>query len=569
MSLDLEAAGRQTLATSFRQEEVDRLLAGRLLMPPHPEWALPAEPTWQEDPFEDRNWTFQFHMLRWLEPLRRAAAKGHDEAFGMWLRWVQDWVEKNPPRSPRTPWAWTDMSDGIRAQQLCQAAPMIAERRPDLLPWLEETIRAHAEHLADPRKMGNANHALHQQESLFVCGRVLAEEHFWRLASERMAGLLTEQYDEQGVNAEGATAYHYNNFLWWERALERFDIEGLARPEGADRHLHAPEEIAHATRPDGTLVPIGDTDTVDPRAIEHPAIAYVTTDGHDGEAPSDTVKIYDAGLILARSGWGDEDRPFSQQTFYSARFGTSRRVHGHPDGGSITYSALGVNWVVDLGKFQYGSGVVRDHVFSRAAHSLVSIEGKKPRKEATVELTGQRLTPEFHEYVLTDDSFRGIRLTRRLVYSVAGEYLCVLDTIDSPRKVTALQRWQLDPAVSVDLAGATARLHTASAHGMLATIGADAASTVVRAQEEPFDGWVSTAWKTKAPAAAVTFRRSGTSIVLATVLATDSGREPSVTGSSTADGRLEVDVSTRGLGERMTFSPAGVHLSRNDAPSAM
>src|SRR5699024_5883282 len=126
MTLDLNAARRQTLATSYRKEDVDRLLAGKLLMPPHPEWTLPERVTWQEDPFQDRNWLFQFHMLRWLEPLRRAASRGDDAAFEMWLRWVEDWVTNNPVSNPVTEWAWTDMSDGIRALQFCQAAPMIA-----------------------------------------------------------------------------------------------------------------------------------------------------------------------------------------------------------------------------------------------------------------------------------------------------------------------------------------------------------------------------------------------------------------------------------------------------------
>lgn len=554
MTLDLEAAIRQTFATSYRQEEVDRLLDGRLQMAPHPEWTLPEDPTWLEDPFEDRNWRFQFHMLRWLEPLRRAAAKGDDAAFAMWLRWVKDWTEKNPPDAPVTPWAWTDMSDGIRAQQFCQAAPMIAQRRPDLLPWLESTIRTHAEHLADPGKMGNANHALHQQESLFVCGRVLGEDTYWQLAAERMSALLHEQYDKQGMNAEGATAYHYNNYLWWERTLERFDVEGLERPTGADRHLHAPEEIAHATRPDGTLVPIGDTDTVDPRAIEHPAIAYVTSDGAEGSAPDETVKIYEAGLVLARSGWGDQQRPYSDQTFYSVRFGPARRVHGHPDGGSITFSSRGVNWVTDLGKYQYGSGTVRDHVISRAAHSLVSIDGKKPRKDASVRLVRSTINSEVHDLELVDDSFRGVALRRRVIYSVAGEYLVILDSVDSLLKVTASQRWQLAPGVDAALTGDGGRLSAGGRTAALQALGDPADVTAVRAQESPFDGWVSTAWKTKEPATAITLRRTGSSLRFATVLAASRHLAPEVMGTVSTAGDIELAVSTDRLAQSISLS---------------
>ena len=65
----------------------------------------------------------------------------------------------------------------------------------------------------------------------------------------------------QGVNAEGAIAYHYTNRLWWEKHVQ---VDSTSRAylvrQGPRRHLSAPEEIAHATRPDGHMVSIGDTD---------------------------------------------------------------------------------------------------------------------------------------------------------------------------------------------------------------------------------------------------------------------------------------------------------------------
>src|SRR5699024_7007959 len=92
MALDFSVAARQAFGTSVPQEAVRKLLSGRLAMSPHPEWSLPATIDWRADPFGDVNWRSQYHMLRWLDPLRRAAAGGDDEAFAMWLRYVRDWV---------------------------------------------------------------------------------------------------------------------------------------------------------------------------------------------------------------------------------------------------------------------------------------------------------------------------------------------------------------------------------------------------------------------------------------------------------------------------------------------
>lgn len=563
MSLDLEVVARQTLATSFQQSEVDELLAGRLTMAPHPGWELPSDPTWREDPFSDRNWMFQFHMLRWLEPLRRAAAKGDDAAYAMWLRWVQDWAAKNPPGSARSRWAWTDMSDGIRAQQLCLAAPLVSERSPELLEWLERTIRVHAEHLADPRNMGNANHALHQQESLFIAGRVLQEPRLWQLALERMGSLLTEQYDEQGVNAEGATAYHHNNYLWWERTLERIDREGLERPAGSDRHHEAPVEIAHATRPDGTLVTIGDTDPMSPRAVTTPEVQWVTTDGAAGSPPTDTLRVYDSGYVFGRSGWGDAQRPFSEHAFFSLRFGPSDRVHGHPDGTSLTFSSAGVNWVVDPGKYQYGNSEPRDHFFSRGAHSVVSIVGKKPQRTANVELVRAAIGEDLAEFALVDDSYRGLLLTRRVVWSRTGEYLVIVDDVMSRRRVRAVQRWQLGPEVSVQLGPDRADLSAGVSSARLSFLSPGVEVETLRGRESPFDGWVSTGWKQMAPGSVVHARIDARSPRFVTVLATGRDTLPvarvhGTIGAWDSTEPFELEVSSGPRTETLRILPESV-----------
>lgn len=557
--LDIEAARRQTFQHSVNTGEVGRLLEGRLTMPPHAEWQLPHEPTWTEDPFQDRNWCFQFHTLRWLEPIRRAAAKGDAAALSMWLHYTEDWTTKNPRRNPASTWAWVDMADGLRAQQLCLGIPLVSEHAPEQLPWLEYSIRDHAEHLADPKHVGKANHALHQAESLFVCGRVLGAESHWELAARRMSSLLKEQYDEQGMNAEGATAYHYNNFLWWERALRRFDAEGLPRPDGAERHLNAPEQIAHATKPDGYLVSIGDTDTQSPQKIAHQHTDYTTSNGTRGAAPEQAVAIYDAGYVFARSGWGDDDRPYSEQTYFTLRFGPSRRVHGHQDGTSITYSSSGVNWLVDPGKYEYGSSTPRLHVISRAAHNVVTVEGRRLLKDSDVELLRRDITPRHHDYVLADPSFDRVSLTRRVIHSVRGEYLVVIDEISGPRRLTAEQRWQLGPEVEAEAVNRSVALSSGNQHAMLWFDGESADVRTVRAQDDPFDGYVSVGWKKLAPATAVIVRKKGARLRFLTVVATGGESQPAVERVQTVS-RDDVGllVTTSHGTEQITISPDDV-----------
>lgn len=554
MSLDLDAARRQDLTRSFRQADVDALLAGTLTMSPHPAWTLPEQPTWHEDPFADRNWCFQYHMLRWLEPLRKAAAAGHDDAYAMWLRWVQSWVDANLEERSASSWAWTDMSDGLRTQFLCFAAPLVAERSPELLDRFEHAIRVHVAHLQDERNIGKANHAMHQHESLFVAGRVLGEEPLWQLALRRMSALLHEQYDEEGINAEGALAYHFNNFLWWERTLKRVDLEGVDRPAGAERHLHAPEALAHGTRPDGTLVSIGDTDTQSPASIERPETDWVSSNGAQGAPPAELVKVYSAGYVFGRSGWGCAQRPYAQHSFYSVRFGPSKRVHGHPDGTSVTYSASGVNWLLDPGKYSYTSSPERLYMTSRAAHNVLSVQGRRARTDVDVRLVRQNITAEFHDVLLEDPTFVRAPITRRVIWCADGEFLVVVDQVDAGgRAVRATQRWLLGPEVHADVDGATVRLDQGPQRAAICVLGANVQIGTVRGRTDPFEGWMSYRWKAIRPATAVLASVEAVRPQLVTVIAAGRGRAPSAQLlPSGSPHELQVQVDTG----------AGVHTLR-------
>lgn len=411
-SVSVEAARRQSFGAMFNPNSRDKtmadvLLNGKLQMSPHPEWALPKNLMWTEDPFSDRNWRAQLHMLRWMDPLRRRADSGNRQAASAWIRYAKSWVESNldPRNSARE--AWMDMVDGIRALELCFALPFVSDFDPVALNWLVPAIEAHAVWLMDGRNLGHSNHALHQHQGLFVCGAVLCDEEMMRLAERRMVELFRSQYDSQGVNAEGAIYYHMANANWWDVARQRLEVERRDIDDSFQLLNAAAVALAHSTKPDGTFVSIGDTDGGNARAIGHPATKWVSTAGADGEPPADTVRLYDAGYFYARSGWGEQERDFKDETFLSLSFGSPKRVHGHNDGLSMTYSSMGHEWVTDPGKFQYGSSAMRDYCLSRTAHSLPYILKENTTKRQSLNV----YVKNFHHQCMTLHSWTmGIRV---------------------------------------------------------------------------------------------------------------------------------------------------------------
>ncbi|WP_106507700.1 heparinase II/III domain-containing protein [Brachybacterium timonense] len=549
MPLDIDAATRQAFGYPVRPDALRSVLDGRITLSPHPTWTTPGIPDWAADPFDDRNWRHQFQMLRWLDPVRNAACRGDEEAFRHWFAIAHDWTVKNPLSRPRSKWAWRDMVDGIRALHFALAAPAVSRFRPDALAWLEDTLGTHVDWLADPAHLGHSNHALNQHIGLFVAARVLNDRQNVELAVSRLDELLTEQYDDEGINAEGAIAYHYRNYRWWTRTLERLDLEGIDRPSQAGRLEASPTALAHATRPDGMLVPIGDTDAEPALGIKHPHLDYVRSAGAQGMPPSEVTAVYSRGYAFGRSGWGETEREFCDETFYSLSFGESTRVHGHADGGSLTFSSHGVNWVVDPGKYQYGDSPMRDHVLSRRAHSLVDLPGRTPAPNSTVTLVRSVTDARYHEYLLDDNSFAPIRLSRRVIYSVTGDYLVVVDSIAGDETVDAELRWQLGHEVRLPEQPGTHQvpLDADGAHALLAFSGTKGAIECMRGSVDPLDGWVSSGWKQKEPATTIIQRKSGTSFRFISVLAASTKGRPTVAalrGAPAGVARLEIDTRT-------------------------
>lgn len=516
---DLEAAARQALGKHFvpgpdEERQVEDLLQGRLTLPPHRTWDLPEDPTWSEDPFQDNNWQFQFHMLRWLDPLRRAAQGGDDRAAQAWEHYARSWVASNPPGASASRWAWVDMADGIRALELCHGLAVVGEQ-----DWLIRSLEQHRDWLDDPAHLRAGNHGLHQMIGLFVVSSVLADRRAQERAVELLGTRLRESWDEQGVNEEGALAYHRMNYLWWQEALTRLDLEGIRRPDGAQRIDLAPEVMAHATSPLGRLARIGDTNGAAIGDIRHPLAAFVTSQGRQGRSPESTAAVYDRGYAFVRSGWG-EHRAFDQETFLAAVFGAQDKIHGHTDGGSLTVCAGGVAWIQDGGRHYYGRDATQSYLVSRGAHSLVTLPGRTSRRSVPVELVRSEDTAAAVDLLLRDRSYDGVEITRRIVYLKHWDLTAVLDRVVSEEPVAAEQRWHCGRGVeATSLSIGFALKHQGSSFH-IAGLRDRQRRDVRRGQEDPMLGWSATGWRRRAPVDVASFHDEGSDLRFDTVLGT-------------------------------------------------
>lgn len=567
--MNLECVKRQSFGARYERTSKDQVLAqrildGRLAMSPHPEWQLPQEPGWLENPFKDDNWQFQYHSLRWLDPLRREAIAGNPRAREVWERYVRLWISSNPPGTSPTKWAWIDMGDALRTYELAFGLEMYVEPPT----WLVASLTQHVRWLANEKNLGHGNHALHQHQALFVAASILEHAELVDLAILRMGELVAESYDSQGINEEGSISYQEANYRWWNEALRRLDLEGIARPTWAAALETAPESLAHATQPDGTYVRIGDMDGGSPAKIKSAYTQYVTTAGSKGRAPDDLIKVYDRGYVFGRSGWGETERDFAQETFFSLCFGAQRKIHGQADGGSLTFFANGYPWLIDTGKYLYGRHPMRTYVVNRPGHNLLVASGRKYDRTVDITLFRKAESTRHFEAMTRDTGYEGVLITRRTIFSKRGEYLLVLDAVSTDEEVEIEQRWHAHESSSVTVQKTSAVLDNGKAQCELHWIGRNGSLGTARGETKPYNGWTSTGWRKNKETTVVTSTQKGTQLSFRTVIGARSAQDGTKSSMRRiAAGYLEFTVHGRVGTEYVLVGKKGAVISDHPFPA--
>lgn len=506
------AFGAPFAPTSLDAQKAAALRAGTLDLPPNQTWKMPADITWYENPFKEPNWVAQFHMMRWIDPLRRQAEKGDIALLDLWLHIAEGWIEKNPPGRGRANYSWSDMIEAGRAMTFAFALPVLEDHRPEKLPVILESLQQHGDWLAEEKHIRTGNHALQQHQGLLVIGAILQRPDWVDLAVQRSEKMLHDTYDDQGINEEGAVQYHQINFIWWNNLGRRVRIATGSTPDAFRRVERAPLAMAHATRPDGRYELIGDTEEFTPRALGHPAIDYVSSAGAQGVAPLDRVAVYDSGYIYGRSSWGDGQERFQDASFYSLRYGPQNRIHGHADGMALTLWAGRESLLVDSGKYAYDAkDPYRAHLLSREAHNSLTIAGAEYDRTAVVELTASSRHDCFEHYRFEDQGYSGVRLSREVLISMRWKIALVVDSFDADHDVSMSQWWHLSPEASHRKEDSSIVTRTATNELRLAWSTSTTRTRITRGTKNPIQGWFSPTWRTLEPVRTIEASASGRS----------------------------------------------------------
>ena len=544
----------------------ERLSQGTLELPPHRAWAVPDQLNWGANPFGEVNWVAQFHMLRWLDPLRRQAERGNTAYMDTWEKVALSWIADNPPGRGKASYAWADMVEAARAVTFCLALPLLEKRSEKVLQTVLRSIEQHGEWLADDAHIRTGNHALQQHQGLLVIGAVLRRDDWVDLAITRSRNMLRASYDPQGINEEGAVQYHQINYSWWNTLGQRVKIIRGEVPHEFDLVNRAPIAMAHATRPDGNYELIGDTEIFSPRGVRHPATDYVSSGGESGIAPPNTTAVYNSGYVFGRSTWGNPTTSFADADFFSLRYGPQNRIHGHVDGMAMTLFHNGESLLVDSGKFAYDAkDLYRAHFLSRESHNSVAVVGADYDKTSSVVLEEHFVGEACQYFRFADSGYSGVRLTRDLLVSLPEKLIVIIDSFSSESEVRVRQNWHLSPEAGHRREGDS--ILTVTKMSQMRFAFADAPDiAVVRGTTNPIQGWYSPTWRNKVENRVLSAETSGQSGRIATVLSYgDAPAELSITSKTHSDDDInEYLIVNNGRAYSACISKSGGYLVKGE-----
>lgn len=314
---------------------------------------------WGTNPTQSRSWPIYLHGLAWARGYVDDFLKtGNQDSLNKAIEIARshDANVTKPSRAYQE--AWSDHPVSLRLTTLaCIAAVTLLPN--DLQKMMGQLARWQMD---DKNYFRRHNHGLMQNMSLVRSGCQQAEQSWVNTAWRRMKDDFEFAVNASGVNNEQATGYAFFNWRAWEEALneiEKCDLASIppeTREEFNRRLALLADFNAHATQPDGQMVPIGDT--------------LVNRIGITDRTQLPTTAIYQDGYAFGRSSWQDPNA-----MHWSVRFGPKRKNHGHDDHLAVTYFADGTRVLIDGAHAGYDRNSDRAYLISKAAHNTPVVTG--------------------------------------------------------------------------------------------------------------------------------------------------------------------------------------------------
>lgn len=469
---------------------------------------------------------------------------------------MMDWIKRNPPPlrssgngSAMTNCTWQTLTTGIRMEGIwpdtlyrCLGSPAFTD---EVVTTMVKSCADQANHLV--RNPTGGNWLTEESMGIYTVGMLFPEfrqaKEWRRVAIERLNRQLDEDVYPDGMEVELAAGYSNWVIANFANLLNRADSVELRDEIPADfltRLERAYNYHLYAMMPNGAIPGLNDSGNSNVRGHLEKAYGFFparqdflfgATLGAQGTVPSQTSYAFPyTGHYVMRSGW-DKDAVYA--LLDSGPYGLG---HQHEDKLTFVLYAYGRQLLLDPGNFSYDRSPARHYVLGTHGHNTVMVDGQGQKRQgnrATYVLPKPWDTPtprdddtrwestpaaDFVQGSYRDGYGPGAALkvthTRRLLF-VKPDYFVLLDTLtpsdDAPHSYTSLFHLDDTEAILDETTLAVQTQTPEKANIALIPARQDGlAASVVKGQEEPFQGWSSGPWRA-VPTAVYTWQAQGPS----------------------------------------------------------
>jgi len=468
---------------------------------------------WLENPYQDRNWLFQFQAWRMLDCYLERLTESDIRSIS---KIINDWVEFE--KKSRNKWLWYDMATGLRALKIVYYLRAISRigvyHRIDDLKYL---IQQHLLHLSNIHELSKGNHAIFQLNGLMALLSITIKmpgvdlDKCRQFAKKHMASLLRRQLGNIGIHTENSPDYHFfvqgkiSKILssdWW-------DVEQL---NGVGELLQKSEKAkAWFLDANYKCVPIGDSAESKRLVDEELALLWPHI------KVKSTLGAQLDGYSIIRSDFGLS----SLASFYLLLQGSfSSEAHKHSDCLSVIWQEKGEYILVDSGKYGYQKDFYRDYFLSSQAHNTIVIDDCSfSRSEEDVYGSAITISPLYVKGCwITQGRVHHKKLgythVRNVVYRDSELY--IIDFIESDEGFESYKKcevfWHVEPWTTLAISDKNKILIKAMKTNLLLktkvvadeVITDDFKTEIVKGRKEPsYLGWISKEYLKVEPTSAV------------------------------------------------------------------
>jgi hypothetical protein len=358
--------------------------------------------TWQD---VDKEWNFSLNRMQWLLNFVGAFKRTKDPTYvHAWMDQITSWIEIGQPGFPRTIDTGRRLESWVYSYYLLMQEMKVAAITPEFNAKMLTSIVQQAEFLYYPENWRRfSNWGTFENYGLALVALMFPEfkrsEKWLHEVWFRFRFQLLHSFHHDGMHIEVSPSYHNHELSVLTRFFLYAKYNGINSPLRSQIPLQPVEELISRSaealiylyKPNGMLPQVGDTDDSGNldflrllgEYLKRDEFTYVGTLGKQGTPPEYTSKFYpESGYYIFRSGWGNEERPFSDELYLLMTNTTNEPWHAHYDMLSVIMDAYGYELLKDPGRYTYNDdSPERAYFKSTGAHNTVSIDGTdQPRR---------------------------------------------------------------------------------------------------------------------------------------------------------------------------------------------